>query len=212
MAEPVVRGNPHLDEIIVIPKRQGVARWRDDWSWARRLRAARFDIAIDLHGGPRCGMAHLGQRSPDAHRLSNRRAHLDVHPCSRDGPKGCSRATRCEINGICSRRSGSSACDPSRDAVEMAADSDAEASVSRKLQNAGIRPDAPLVVVHVSAGNPFRRWPPESFVEAITELARRDPTRRFILTSGPSDADAARAIADRIRERLGPVGRSGVAR
>src|SRR5262245_33250874 len=52
-AEPVVRGNPHLNEVIVTPKRRGVTRVCDDIALARRLRRGRFDVAIDLHGGPR---------------------------------------------------------------------------------------------------------------------------------------------------------------
>src|SRR5687768_10815330 len=53
MAAPVVRGNPHLDELIVVPKRAGLARLRDDLATALQLRRHRFDLAIDLHGGPR---------------------------------------------------------------------------------------------------------------------------------------------------------------
>src|SRR5205085_6580884 len=60
----------------------------------------------------------------------------------------------------------------------------------------------PLVVVHVSAGNPFRRWPRESFEALVIALARRDPSRRIILTAGPSDAAAAKAIADGARTAL----------
>src|SRR5262245_29966654 len=52
-AEPVVRGNTHLNEIIVTPKRRGLMRLRDDVSLARTLRRRHFDVAIDLHGGPR---------------------------------------------------------------------------------------------------------------------------------------------------------------
>jgi ADP-heptose:LPS heptosyltransferase len=57
--------------------------------------------------------------------------------------------------------------------------------------------------VHVSAGNPFRRWPQEAFADAIVNLARHDPARRFMVTSGPSDAGAARAIVETARARLG---------
>src|SRR5688572_7827346 len=53
LAAPVLRGNPHLDDLIVAPKRRGAARLRDDLAIARRLRRARYDVAIDLHGGPR---------------------------------------------------------------------------------------------------------------------------------------------------------------
>src|SRR5205085_8878594 len=35
---------------------------------------------------------------------------------------------------------------------------------------------------------------------------RRDPSRRFMVTSGPSDVDAAHAIAEQARQRLGAGG------
>ena len=52
-AAPVVTGNPHLANVIVVPRTRGWIRLRDDLRLARRLRAERFDIVIDLHGGPR---------------------------------------------------------------------------------------------------------------------------------------------------------------
>ena len=66
-----------------------------------------------------------------------------------------------------------------------------------------------IVVVHVSAGNPFRRWPAASFVELVCRLASKDPKRRIILTSGPSDAEAAAAIARDARARLAADERAG---
>ena len=57
MVEPeaaaVVAGNPHLDEVIVAPRPRGLARIVADLRLARRLRRARYDLVIDLHGGPR---------------------------------------------------------------------------------------------------------------------------------------------------------------
>jgi ADP-heptose:LPS heptosyltransferase len=69
---------------------------------------------------------------------------------------------------------------------------------------------APIIVVHVSAGNPFRRWPADSFVDMICRLAASDPRRRFILTSGPSDAAAAAQVAEHARMRLPPAQREAV--
>jgi ADP-heptose:LPS heptosyltransferase len=54
----------------------------------------------------------------------------------------------------------------------------------------------------VSAGNPFRRWPANHFVELALRLAANDANRRIILTSGPSEAEAARAIVAQARQRL----------
>jgi len=76
------------------------------------------------------------------------------------------------------------------------------ASVADRLAATGIGPSHRLVVVHVSAGNPFRRWPASHFVELAVQLAANDPDRRIILTSGPSEAEAARAIVAQARQRL----------
>jgi ADP-heptose:LPS heptosyltransferase len=88
------------------------------------------------------------------------------------------------------------------DATEMPDDPAASASIARRLTSAGIGPGNPIIVVHVSAGNPFRRWPAASFVELVCRLASKDPKRRIILTSGPSDAAAAAAVARDARARL----------
>jgi ADP-heptose:LPS heptosyltransferase len=105
---------------------------------------------------------------------------------------------------------GISPPDPETDPTEMADDPVASASVNRRLRDAHVNGDAPLVVVHVSAGNPFRRWPADSFVDLICRLAASDPRRRIVLTSGPSDAVAATDVAKRARARLTAVEREAV--
>ena len=100
--------------------------------------------------------------------------------------------------------------DPDVDATEMPENHEAAEAVARRLTAAGIGGGNPIVVVHVSAGNPFRRWPAESFVELICRLASRDPQRRIILTSGPSDADAASAVLRDARARLAPDERASI--
>jgi ADP-heptose:LPS heptosyltransferase len=71
------------------------------------------------------------------------------------------------------------------------------------LLEAGVGPDAEIVVVHVSAGNPFRRWPEAAFVELVASLAAAGERRRLILSSGPSDREAADRIARQARRQLG---------
>jgi ADP-heptose:LPS heptosyltransferase len=93
-------------------------------------------------------------------------------------------------------------CDPARDSVEMADDAQALARVAERLSAAGVPAGAPLVVIHVSAGNQFRRWPEESFRSLVTALLQRDPRRRIAVMSGPSDAEAARRIANSARAGL----------
>src|SRR5713226_2304802 len=55
-AAAIVAHNPHLDEVIVAPRARGVRGLLDDLALGRRLRAQRFDVAIDFHGGPRASL------------------------------------------------------------------------------------------------------------------------------------------------------------
>ena len=203
-AAPIITGNPHLDEVIVAPKPRGLARLAADVRLARSLRRARYDLAIDLHGGPRSGWLTWASGAP-------RRIGYDVNG---RGWMYTSRVARApDLRPRHSVRNqwdlltplGIAPPDPAIDAVEMGDDPQAAARADARLRAAGIGPETPLVVIHVSAGNPFRRWPETSF-QAVTEaLVRRDPARRILLTSGPSDAEAARQIAGRAREALGEL-------
>src|SRR5262249_1902627 len=64
VAAAVVRHNPHLSEVLVIPHTRGLTRIADDIRMARRLRAMRFDVAIDFHGGPRSAWLTWTTRAP----------------------------------------------------------------------------------------------------------------------------------------------------
>jgi ADP-heptose:LPS heptosyltransferase len=100
--------------------------------------------------------------------------------------------------------------DPARDAVEMPLDPAADARIAARLRAAGVGPQHELIVVHVSANNPFRRWPEPAFMELVAGLAEASPLRRLVLSSGPSDRTAAARIAAGARARLGPQNASRV--
>src|SRR5688500_3825945 len=52
-AAAVVAGNPHIDEVVVVDRPRGLARLLHDVNLAARLRRGKYDIVIDLRGGPR---------------------------------------------------------------------------------------------------------------------------------------------------------------
>jgi ADP-heptose:LPS heptosyltransferase len=86
--------------------------------------------------------------------------------------------------------------------VEMPVDPTAARNVRERLVRAGIASTERLIVVHVSAGNPFRRWPTESFAALVRRLAAAEPARRIVVTSGPSDAEAAGRVIAAARSGL----------
>src|SRR5207247_4876204 len=64
--------------------------------------------------------------------------------------------------------------DRTASAVEMPVDQAAAARVDDRLARAGVTLDDRVIVAHVSAGNPFRRWPIASFAALAAGLAAAD--------------------------------------
>ena len=200
-AAPVVQANPNLNEIIVAPRRGGWHQVADDLVLARRLRARRFDLVIDLHGGPRSSWFAWTTRAP-------RRIGYDVfgrrwmYTTSVHRPRQLRPRHSVQNQWDLLAPLGIDRPDPQCDGTEMAEDAAAARAVHARLAKAGIRPSHQIVVMHVSAGNPFRRWPAVAFIELAVGLVKNDPVRRIAVTSGPSDAAARRDIIEAARRRL----------
>jgi ADP-heptose:LPS heptosyltransferase len=205
-AAPVVVGNPHLDEVIVVDRRRGARRVLDDIRLAASLRRRRFDVVIDMHGGPRSSWLTLATGAPQrigydvpgrgwmyTRRVARARELRPRH----------SVANQWDLLGAIDGWPGD-APSPAADAVEMAGDPALESAVGAKLSAAGVGPLDDLIVIHVSAGNPFRRWPEPAFVRLVAGLAGATPERRLVLSSGPSDREAAARIVSAARAELGP--------
>ncbi len=204
-AAAVVAGNPHIDEVIVVDRPRGLARVAEDVRLAARLRRARYDVVVDLHGGPRSSWLtwasgarqRIGYATPGRGWMYTRTV---------ERPREL-RARHSVVNqwDLLEALDGwpGGAPDPARDAVEMALDPAVDARIAQRLRTAGVTATDELMVVHVSAGNPFRRWPEESFTAVVAGLASRSDRRKVILSSGPSDREAAARIAARARAALG---------
>jgi ADP-heptose:LPS heptosyltransferase len=180
---------------MIAERPRGLRRLAYDLALARRLRAERFDLVIDFHGGPRSAWLTLATGAAQ-------RVGYDVPG------RGWMYTTRVpwtrslvpprhsvENQWDLLRPLGFAAPDRGRDAVDIAEDPAAAGSIAARLDAANVPVDAALVVMHVSAGNPFRRWPAERFAAVAAALAREDHARRIIITAGPSEEDAANRIA-----------------
>ncbi|MEP7116339.1 MAG: glycosyltransferase family 9 protein [Acidobacteriota bacterium] len=202
-AAPIVRHNPHLDTVIEVARPRGLARLLYDLSVARRLRREHYDVALDFHGGPRSAWlvrasgapTRIGYDIPGRSLFYNRLVpwHPSLLPPRHSVLNQWDLLTPLGIGPP----------DPAVDAVEMTTGAEAHAGAEARLAAAGVPADAPLVVMHVSASNPFRRWPRESFARVAAALARADRRRRIMITAGPSEAEAAAAVADEAKRQAG---------
>jgi lipopolysaccharide heptosyltransferase II len=202
-AAPIVANNPHIDEVIIAPRRRRLARVADDVGMIRRLRAAGYDMAIDFHSGPRSAVITWLSGAPVrvGYDIAGRGWMYTIRV---PRPRGI-RPRHAVLNqwDLLSAL-GLPAPDPATFPVEMTADPQAIASVAERLRRAGVGPGHAVIVVHVSAGNPFRRWPRAAFATLLTLLALRDPRRRIIVTSGPSDHQAAGEVIELAQSLLEP--------
>jgi predicted lipopolysaccharide heptosyltransferase III len=200
-AAPVVHRNPHLDDVILAPRRRGARRLLDDLALARRLRRERFDLVIDLHGGPRAAWLTLASGAPMRIGYDMPwRPRIYTHRVTRSPDLFPRHSVLNQWDLLAPLGIGE--CTPEHDPVEMVADKTSAARVALQLGAIPLTAEHQLVVVHVSAGNEFRRWPEDAFVSTILALAQADSRRRILITSGPSDSEAALRVAEAVRARL----------
>jgi len=202
-AAPIVARNPHLNDVIVAPRARGVRGLVADLALGRRLRAQRYDLAIDFHGGPRASLLTWLSGAPV--RLGYEilgRGWMYTERVAR--PRELRKRHSVENQWDLLAPLGVAPPDRSAYPVEMPADAAVAAAIDARLRDAGVAHGDPLVVIHVSAGNPFRRWPASHFVELVAALAADDERRRIVVTSGPSEHNAAAHVIADAQRQLGP--------
>jgi predicted lipopolysaccharide heptosyltransferase III len=208
-AAPIVEHNPHLDQVIVAPRERGLRGLLGDVALGRRLRAERYDLAIDFHGGPRASLLTWLSGAPDrlGYEIAGR-GWMYTRRVAR--PRQLRARHSVENQWDLLAPLGVEPPDRSAYPMEMPPDPAAAAAVARRLTAAGVAAGDRIVVLHTSAGNPFRRWPAAHFADLVAALAAADPSRRVIVTSGPSEPEAAAAVIADAQARLAGAQRSQV--
>lgn len=195
LAAAAVVGNPQLDEVIVAPLTRGLARVRGDAALALRLRRARFDTVVDFHGGPRSSLLAWASGAPRrvgydvpgrgwmyTDRIHRPRGHRQRHSVDNQWD-----LVEAAFPGI-------PRPDPATDPVEMLGSDAARTRIAARFVTMGSPANPRYVVIHVGAGNEFRRWPGDRFAAVVAALYAAEPKRRIILTTGPGQAEAVEAV------------------
>jgi lipopolysaccharide heptosyltransferase II len=208
-AAPVVEGNPHIAEVIVAPRQRGIRALRDDLMLGRRLARARFDLAIDFHGGPRASLLTWLSRAP--RRIGYAipgRAWMYTDRVGRPRELRARHSVENQWDLLTPLGIGP----PAREhyPVEMRPDASVVQSVHKRLSAHGVSANSAVVVMHVSAGNPFRRWPLDSFADVAAALVESSDAVRVIVTSGPSETEAAEQVIESAKARLPASARHAV--
>ncbi len=185
-ARDVLKGNPHIDEVIEYDE---VERYHSPvWLWrlALRLRRSRYDLVVDLTGdhrsslllaaadpGFRVGLNHSGMGFLLDRRIPYRsEGHIVDHLLSSVEPVGA----------------------VAEDPVLVLILTEAEMLESRELlKGACIAPDAPFVVLSPGANSHYRRWPAQRF-GTLAKMAWDRLGISSVVTGSAADVEAARTV------------------
>lgn len=208
-AAPVVANNPLLDAVIVAPRTSGPSGFLNDLALGRRLARQHFDVAIDFHGGPRAALLTWMSRAPRriGYQIAGRSWMYTTRVAR---PRELRARHSVENQWDLLSALGVPAPSRTRYPVQMPLDPSAAAHVRARLATLGVGDGSRIVVMHVSAGNPFRRWPLDSFAQVAASLVSLNDTLHVVVTSGPSEVEAASLVIRLARERVPALARARV--
>jgi len=184
----LVEGNPHLDEVLVVPPHQGIVSFL---LFIRRLRRERYDLAIDFHGGPRASrIAWLSRaRVKVGYELKHKGFLYNVRvPRSHQGNPVHS--VENHLNLV--RAAGISVEDPLPPLSLPPARKEEADRIEGFWTDHGL-PGAKVVVLHIGAGNQFRDWGASNLAALADRLAVLQDVR-MILVGATQDMSRAENI------------------
>ncbi len=231
----LVEGNPHLDNIIVIPKKQNIndsmaissrhcersvaisqtrllrhfipRNDRDFYDLIHQIRKERFDILIDFHGGPRASWLTLFSKAKlkVGYKIKNK-GFLYHIKIPRSSTDG-------EIHSVENHVNLVKAIGINVDSIPSLLVPDAEEEEKEKIgkfiQEHKLE-DSKILVLHIGAGNRFRDWGVDNLV-ALTDLFSQHIEIQIVLIGAPDDKERAEEIKDKSKSNvLSLVGKLGL--
>ena len=165
---PVLEGFPYVDNVITLERKSTAARARV----ARQLRANNYDVVYNLHGGTTATL--LTRATGARHRVGYQtyqyaRLHNHVSPAS-SALWGRDKTHSVEQQLALLGWTGVPVSD--RPPTELAVTSAASATVSARLQAAGLK-DIAFAVIHPAAAFATKQWAADKFGQVAADLRNR---------------------------------------
>lgn len=200
----LVEGNPHLDNVIVIPKKQSK---KDFYDLIHSVRRERFDVLIDFHGGPRASWLTLFSKAKlkVGYKIKNKGFlyNIKIPRSSKDG----------EIHSVENHVNLVKAIGINVDSIPPLLVPDAAEEEKEKIANfiqENKLKDSKILVLHIGAGNRFRDWGVDKIM-ALTDLFSKNPEVKIVLIGAPEDKERAEEIKGKSNSKiLSLVGKLGL--
>lgn len=166
---PVLEGFQYVDRVITLKRGSTAARV----GVARRIRAGRYDVAYNLHGGTTATL--LTRASGARHRvgyLSYQYGRLHNHLAPSSSLLwGRNQTHSVEQQLALLGWTGVPVTD--RPATRLAVTDQALASISARMRGAGLDETTPFAVIHPAAAFDTKQWATEKFARVAESLASR---------------------------------------
>jgi predicted lipopolysaccharide heptosyltransferase III len=180
---PVLDGFEHVDKIITMRRGSTAARARA----AREIRAARYDVVYNLHGGTTATL--LTRMTGAKHRVGF--AHYQyggLHNYLAPSPLllwGQQKAHSVEQQLALLGWTGVPVTD--RPPTHLAVTKDAAATVNARLRAAGLSGETPFALVHPAAAFATKQWSTDRFARVVEDLAAR--SFAVVAIGAPNEVD-----------------------
>ncbi len=179
--DELLRGNPDIDELIVIRRDSS---FKELLSLVRRMRRERFDVAIDFHGGPRASFLTLlsGAKLRIGYNYSPRKIfyHLKVE---RGVKEGYIHSVLNQFNLIKALGVESEDLPP---LFMQELDSSEREKLEKILEESDLE-EKKFIVMHVSAGNQYREWGVENWKKLIEIILNKGKNLKVALIGSEKD-------------------------
>ena len=177
MSAEIVRLDPLVDRVIVLPRsrwKEGRTTnpqvWKEYLQFLKELRKEKFDLSLDLQGYAKSGLMALAAGATK--RIGWRKMRDGSGMISPPVPAYKESLHRVEWFLDVVRSLGIE--QPIGEAnFPLVPSSEAKENVSVLLNEGGVTPGTPYVVVNPAAGNLVRRWGAENYSEVVREIANR---------------------------------------
>ncbi|MBF0292044.1 MAG: lipopolysaccharide heptosyltransferase II [Nitrospinae bacterium] len=185
----ILRGNPNVDRAILNPRKPAGPKWKADLEMVKKLRSEEYDLAVDLHSGPRSAafafLSGAKWRAGHAFRLRNRLSYnVPVTSATTDEHTWKVQFKVVAELGVAW---------PVTPEYFLSVSDEMANSVNERLKKAGFSSDHPLVLLHPGARVMVKRWPADRMGELARWLVDEKGAAVF-LAGAPADEDEIRKI------------------
>ncbi len=186
----LVEGNPNLDKIYVIEKKQ---RLKGFLRLIQQIRREKHDVVLDFHGGPRASFITLFSRAKlkAGYRIKYRNLIYDIK-LPRRPKSGHFHSVENHMNLVKSLGVNIDPIPPLF--VPQATESEVE-KIEKFIKESRLE-GRKIITIHISAGNEFRDWGVEYWVK-LADLLSRHSEVRIVLTGAEEDAKAGEEIVSK---------------